>query len=144
MGVMREMDGNGRLQALPPAEELHFTCMHSGGPGGQGVNTSDSGVQLRWGARESAFLSEEARARLMRLAGRRCTQDGEIVIEATEFRSQRRNREAALERLSALLARALNPPARRRRTQVPESQKAKRREEKSRRSEVKANRKAVE
>ena len=138
------MDGTGKEHRLPPWEELHFTSMHSGGPGGQGVNTSDSGVQLRWAFGGSAFLTEAARSRLRRLAGRRCTQEGEIVIEATEFRSQRRNREAALERLGALLARALTPPAKRRRTGVPKAEKARRREEKSRRSELKAGRKAVE
>ena len=144
MTAAREMEGNERGQLLPPGEELHFACMHSGGPGGQGVNTSDSGVQLRWAFAESALVSEEVRARLRRLAGRRCTQGGEIVIEATEFRSQRRNREAALARLGELLSRALTPPVKRRRTSVPKSQKAKRREEKGRRSELKANRRTVE
>ena len=103
--------------------ELQFSCVHANGPGGQGVNTSSSAVQLRFDVKNSPSLSAEIKERLLRLAGSRATADGEVVILATEFRSQLRNREAARARLQELLDQAATPPKPRRPTKCPRSQK---------------------
>ena len=120
--------------------ELQFSCVHADGPGGQGVNTSSSAVQLRFDVKNSPYLSPEVKERLLRLAGGRATADGEIVILASEFRSQLRNREAARERLQELLAQAATPPKPRRPTKCPRSQKLLRLKAKRIRSERKKNR----
>lgn len=98
-----------------PAAELTWRFSRSSGPGGQHVNTSDSRVELSWNAAASAALSEQQRLVLLRRLGRRLIA-GVLTVAASERRSQLRNREAALERLAALVAGALAPeaPARRR------------------------------
>lgn len=123
--------------------ELKETFVRASGPGGQNVNKVASAVQLRFNAAESAALSEAVRARLIRLAGARATKAGVIIIEASRFRDQARNRADARERLAALIERAATPPKRRVATKTPLSQKRKRRENKARRSEVKAGRARV-
>ncbi|MBR4518309.1 MAG: aminoacyl-tRNA hydrolase [Victivallales bacterium] len=120
--------------------ELQFSCVHANGPGGQGVNTSSSAVQLRFDVKNSPSLSAEIKERLLRLAGSRATADGEVVILATEFRSQLRNREAARARLQELLDQAATPPKPRRPTKCPRSQKLLRLRAKRIRSERKRNR----
>lgn len=121
-------------------KELQFSCVHADGPGGQGVNTSASAVQLRFDAKNSPSLAPEVKERLLRLAGNRATADGEVVILASEFRSQLRNREAARERLQKLLDQAATPPKPRRPTKCPRSQKLLRLKAKRIRSERKKNR----
>lgn len=98
-----------------PAAELTWRFSRSSGPGGQHVNTSDSRVELSWNAAASAALSEQQRLVLLRRLDRRLIA-GVLTVAASERRSQLRNREAALERLAALVAGALAPeaPARRR------------------------------
>jgi ribosome-associated protein len=123
-----------------PSGELVERYSHASGPGGQGVNTSDSRVQLSFDVAASAVLSEAQRARLLhRLAPRL---DGTVVtIVAAEFRSQRRNRLAARERLAALLAEALAPPSPPRRATRPTRGSIDRRlASKRRRSETKRQR----
>lgn len=120
--------------------ELQFSCVHANGPGGQGVNTSSSAVQLRFDVKNSPSLSAEIKERLLRLAGSRATTDGEVVILATEFRSQLRNREAARTRLQELLDQAATPPKPRHPTKCPRSQKLLRLRAKRIRSERKRNR----
>lgn len=122
--------------------ELQFSCVHSSGPGGQGVNTSSSAVQLRFDVAGSPSLSPEVKERLLRLAGSRATSDGAIVILATEFRSQLRNREAARVRLQELLDQAAKPPTPRRPTKCPRSQKLLRLKAKRIRSERKRTRRS--
>ena len=97
-----------------PAAELTWRFSRSSGPGGQHVNTSDSRVELSWNAAASAALSERQRLVLLRRLDRRLIA-GVLTVAASERRSQLRNREAALERLAALVAEALAPegPARR-------------------------------
>ena len=124
-----------------PESELQFSCVHSGGPGGQGVNTSSSAVQLRVDVKDSPSLTEEVKARLLRMAGSRATADGEVIIIASEFRSQLRNREAALARFQKLLEAAAKPPKPRRPTRCPASQKLLRLKAKRIQSERKQNRK---
>ena len=91
-----------------PGEELTERFSRSSGPGGQGVNTTDSRVELVWDLAASA-LPTDVRDRLRARLGVRLTGD-ELVVVASEHRSQLRNREAARERLAGLVARALAPP----------------------------------
>ena len=96
--------------------ELTEQFVRSSGPGGQNVNKVSSAVELRFEAERSPALSGAVKARLRRLAGRRWTKDGAVVLFVEETRSQARNREIARERLAELLGRALVAPKRRRAT----------------------------
>ncbi len=120
-----------------PAEELRWRFSRSGGPGGQGVNTTDSRVELSWDVAASQALPEHLRARaLERLDGRLV--DGVLTVSASEHRSQRRNRAAAVERLAALVRAAVAPPPPdRRATRPTRGSQLRRLEEKRRRSDVK-------
>src|SRR5579884_1568218 len=101
-----------------PAHELEWRFSRSGGPGGQSVNTTDSRVELRYDVAHSSALSPLLRARaLRRLDGRLV--DGAVTVVATEHRSQLRNRQAALERLAAVLRDAVAPPPKPRRPTKP-------------------------
>ncbi len=123
-----------------PENELVFECVHGNGPGGQGVNTSSSAVQLRFSLAATEALPPDVVRRLKRLAGRKVNADGELVICAAEFRSQRQNRLAARERLYALVERAATPPKPRRKTAVPASSRRERLENKRRRAILKQSR----
>src|SRR5258706_3324412 len=93
-----------------PASEIRWRFSHSGGPGGQGVNTSDSRVEMSWDLGSSAALSPMLKERALgRLATRLIGTT--LTVTASEFRSQLRNREAAAARLVALVAAAIAPPA---------------------------------
>jgi len=83
--------------------EIHEVFVHASGPGGQNVNKVSTAVQLRLDVARSPALSETVRARLIALAGRRMTRDGILIIEAERFRSQKRNRDDALQRLLELI-----------------------------------------
>lgn len=97
-----------------PRAELTERFSRSSGPGGQGVNTTDSRVELSWDVGRSAVLSDAQRQRVTdRLADRLL--DGVLTVVASEHREQRRNRDAATRRLAALVADALAPPRRTRR-----------------------------
>jgi ribosome-associated protein len=101
-----------------PESELSWRFSRSSGPGGQGVNTADSRVELSWDAAASATLSSVQRERLLeRLSGRLV--GGVLTIAASEHRAQLRNREAARARLAALVADALRPPSPPRRPTKP-------------------------
>jgi ribosome-associated protein len=91
-------------------DELEEVFIRSSGPGGQNVNKVATAVQLRFDARRAGGLPDEVRDRLTRLAGQRATKEGVIVIEASRFRTQERNRQDARERLFALVAKAAEPP----------------------------------
>ncbi len=117
--------------------ELSETFVRSSGPGGQNVNKVSSAVQLRFDARHSPSLPNDVAIRLMKIAGKRLTKDGVIVIIAQTHRQQERNRADARERLFAMIREAAVPPVPRRATKVPKSQKKKRLEGKKHRSQIK-------
>jgi ribosome-associated protein len=120
--------------------ELEFNFIRASGPGGQNVNKVASAVQLRFDVLNSPSLPVEVRARLIRLARKRISEDGILIIEARRHRTQEQNREDALARLVELIRRAAEKPKERRRSQVPRAEKLRRLEEKRRRSVVKRTR----
>jgi len=118
--------------------ELSESFVRSSGPGGQNVNKVSSAVQLRFDVRHSPSLPNDVAVRLMRLAGKRLTKDGVIVIIAQTHRQQERNRADARERLFDLIRQAAVRPVPRRATKVPKAQKRKRIEGKKHRGHIKS------
>jgi ribosome-associated protein len=120
--------------------ELDEQFVRASGPGGQNVNKLSSAVQLRFDLIGSPSLPLDLKQRAARLAGRRLTRDGVVVIIAQRFRRQERNRADARERLAAILRQAADPPPIRRPTRVPRAAKRQRLADKRKRAERKAQR----
>jgi ribosome-associated protein len=120
--------------------EVEVSFVRSAGPGGQNVNKVATAVQLRFDVAQSPSLPEDVRERLRKLAGRRLTTEGMLVIEARRYRTQAQNREDALERLVALIRKAVAAPVPRRPTHRTLASRESRLADKRRRSEVKQGR----
>jgi ribosome-associated protein len=118
----------GRLSLDP--NEIEETFVRAAGPGGQHVNKTSSAVQLRFDIRNSPSLPYDVRGRLERLAGQRVTNDGVLVLTAQSERSQKRNREEALERLLELIRAAARPPVPRKPTKPSKASKRRRLDDK--------------
>lgn len=123
-----------------PETELDIGFSRSGGPGGQHVNTSATKVELRFDVDGSPSLTDEQKARLHAELGQRITKDGVLVLQASEHRSQARNREAVRARFENLVGDALRPARPRRRTRRPRAADERRLEEKRQRADKKAAR----
>ncbi|MBX9828321.1 MAG: aminoacyl-tRNA hydrolase [Xanthobacteraceae bacterium] len=117
--------------------EIEESFVRSSGPGGQNVNKLSTAVQLRFDVRRSPSLPNDVAIRLMRLAGKRMTKDGVLVLIAQNHRTQERNRAEALERLVALVQEAAVRPVPRRATKPTKASKERRIEGKKRRSGIK-------
>ncbi len=124
-------------------KETTFTFIHSSGPGGQNVNKVATAVQLRFDVQNSTVLDEATRSRLLKIAGKRATTDGIIVIEAKRYRSQDKNKMDAQSRLLTLTDKARTPPETRIPTRPTFSSKIARVEAKKRKGEKKLNRKGT-
>ncbi|KMK65507.1 alternative ribosome rescue aminoacyl-tRNA hydrolase ArfB [Puniceibacterium sp. IMCC21224] len=124
--------------------ELSEQFVRSSGPGGQNVNKVSTAVELRFEAERSPHLPTAVKIRLRKLAGRRWTKEGALILQVEETRSQARNREIARERLVDLILRALERPKRRIPTKPTFGAKKRRLKAKKERGEVKALRGRIE
>ena len=125
-------------------QEIEFVFIRSSGPGGQNVNKLSTTVQLRFNVADSASLPPEVKQRLVRLAGRRITSAGVLIIEARQYRLQERNRQAALGRLIRLIRQAAIPPKPRHKTGPTQASILRRLETKRKRSEIKRTRRSTD
>jgi ribosome-associated protein len=124
--------------------EIELEFVRASGPGGQNVNKVSSSAQLRFDVKNSPSLPEEVRERLIKLAGNRITNEGVLVIEARQFRTQEENRKDALDRLAALVRQAAKKPKVRRPTKPSAEARRKRLEAKRQRGELKRMRGRVD
>ena len=124
--------------------DITWGYCHASGPGGQHVNKTATAVVLRFNIFGQTIDSEATRRRLMRVAKNRITTDGFLVIDARRYRSQKRNRDDALNRLESLLKQAATPPVDRKKTRPSIAARRRRLDAKRRRSHLKRQRRPVD
>ena len=125
-------------------KEIQEEFVRSSGPGGQNVNKVSTAVQLRFDVVNSPSLPKDVKLRLTKIAGKKMTDGGILIIDSREHRTQNRNREQALDRLVELIKKALEKPKRRIKTKPTRAAKEKRLQGKKYRSAVKTLRKGVD
>jgi ribosome-associated protein len=123
--------------------EIHTDFVRSSGPGGQNVNKVATAVQLRFDVTSSPSLPDDVRQRLIRLAGKRMTTGGVLIIDARRYRTQEQNREDAVNRLVEVIRQAAHKPKIRRATKPTLASKQRRLESKRRHSETKRRRQSA-
>lgn len=123
--------------------EIHLDFIRASGPGGQKVNKTSTAVQLRFDVARSPSLPEGVRERLIRLAGKRISRDGVLIIDARSLRTQERNRQDAMKRLIELIRRAVKKPKARRKTKPSPAAQKRRLNQKHRRGAIKRLRGSV-
>ena len=123
--------------------EIQEDFVRSSGPGGQNVNKVATAVKLRFNVINSPSLTEEVKNRLIKLAGKKMTDNGVLIIDSREYRTQNRNRGEALNRLVALIKKASEKPKKRIKTKPTRAAKERRLHSKKHRSALKTLRKSV-
>ena len=121
-------------------KELTLEYIRASGPGGQNVNKVSTAVQLRFDVTNSPSLAADVKLRLIKLAGKRMTDSGVLLLEASKFRTQEKNREDAIERLNLLVSKASEKPKLRQKTRPTKASKEERLKGKKKRAEIKKNR----
>ncbi len=131
--IMLEINSSIRINE----SELTFDFIRAAGPGGQNINKVATAAQLRFNVWANSSLPVDVKARLVKLAGKRITSEGVLIIEARRFRTQEQNRADAIERFVALVRKSLEAPKPRKKTRPTAGSREKRLQSKKKRSEVK-------
>jgi ribosome-associated protein len=137
------MTNNLMITSAQLTPELEFSTSRSSGPGGQHVNKVSTKVILRWNVLHSSLITDEQKVVLLNKLSAQLTREGELIINSQESRSQLQNKESAIEKLDALLRKALTKPKPRKATKPTKSSKVKRVDNKKRHAEKKQWRKRL-